>query len=179
LKAISLFEAVKEYKGECVINLWANQFRVKDIIGGEPQCPHNNVTNNVCDVCGAFVGFIGSEEWMTYIRHLMVISNILRGYKFVIISQRYVPEYINKFNNLFLGLGFQHHRKTYFCLKDKKYVTMFYDKSKESDYTLRVYKGGSNSFINADDVIINPDKKQIESFSNKMIICNSELEKMR
>jgi len=151
-----------------VIDLWANDDRKLDILGGTSQlCKHQHIEFGFCMHCGAFASHIGEEKyWDLYWKHILMISNMLKGYKFIIISHKEIPSYVRGMTVISQRLNFAHSRHNVYFPKDGKYAMVFEPKEtalskysltvKNEDiysYVFRVYRAGA---------IINPTKKVLQ-----------------
>jgi len=167
----SVIDSIVSNKGNILlIDLWTNNNRIKDILGGTPHCSHSSIVGDYCTDCGAFVGYIGEEkDWQDFIYHLQIISHIMRDSEFFMISRKYVPEYINNQDkNFLIDNSFSHNRSTTYFPREGLYLTHFYSKHTPSNYKLSVSRQSLPSYLSTCcpiDVLINPSKDIQHSLS--------------
>ena len=160
---------VTEYTGKYLfIDLWANSDRYMDFVGGNPQCPHVSIENNICKHCGAFAGHIGEEsDWYLYFKHVMMIDYLCKDINFIIISHRDIPSYINKIEVMYNNMNFSHERVNIYSTSSNKYAMIFGNKEDFiRKYSLTVTREDIYSFLLKTYPVseyINPTKKVLLS----------------
>lgn len=150
-----------------VIDLWSNDDREPDIIGGDDKCPHQNVQFRHCLHCGAFIAHVGEEvKWDLYWKHILMISNTLKDYKFMIISHKEIPSYVRGMTVMSQRLKFPHSRHNIFFPKDGKYAMVFDHKEDAlSKYSLTIKSENIYSYLFRSyraGAIVNPTKKVLQ-----------------
>lgn len=96
-----IFNLPDHNRSSTVVNLFANQNREVDVIGGSDFCPHVAIEENRCKGCGAYVGFFGSEtDPDLFYKHAWAYVSRFSGDVFLV-SHRIIPyEYSHKLSKL-------------------------------------------------------------------------------
>nr|DAT66478.1 MAG TPA: hypothetical protein [Caudoviricetes sp.] len=179
-----------------IINLTFNEGRLLDTIGNkDPLCPHLFKTNNICNKCAAYVGFIGKEpDPLTFYKHLNLLANsFIDSDNIYILAERYYPpDYTlpNKGMSLTKYKDFKH--KFIYTLYDKVSLSRF-SRDVRHLYIIHFTNDITNKwncsqilskefnllelFDHSDTLFVNPSAKSLKFYSNhfKYFISNTQV----
>jgi len=161
-----------KYSG-IIINLWSNDKRPLDVIGGNSKCSHINIKNQRCGVCGAYVSHWGNERNVVdYYNHSYTFSAINRSYLIYIIHFKIIPvEFV-------LNLMGHHiktkHRGVVYCQDDNLFVNIFSPVKVNPFYVSRNLDSFVNSNCDRSFLFINPRVKDL-GYNMEKLICNKDV----